>query len=156
MKFNVMIQNVLPIQSGTSKSGKAWSKQSFVGVYDSSNPQYPKSIVFDVLGDKIGQLNLQQGGQYEVEVDFTAKEWQGRWFLSATCWKAAPLQPQSYGQPMQGAYPPQGAGAFYGQQPQMPVNPNSATPTLDAMGVAGYQHTPQTPPAQNGDDDLPF
>lgn len=134
MKFNVTIQTALPIQSGTSKNGKPWSKQSFVGVYDSSNAQYPKSIVFDVLGDNINKFNLQPGGQYEVEVDFTAREWQGKYFLSANCWKATRLDTPQQATPA----------------------PTSATPTLDAMGVKGYQHTPTQQTTSAEADDLPF
>ena len=136
MKFNVTIQTSLPIQSGTSKNGKPWSKQSFVGVYDSSNPQYPKSIVFDVLGDNINKFNLQPGGQYEVEVDFTAREWQGKYFLSATCWKVTPLQQQPYQQP----YPPQG------MQPYQPQAPQSQFPTAQPLPPGTKEET----------DDLPF
>ena len=157
MKFNVTIQTAIPIQSGTSKSGKPWSKQSFVGVYDSSNPQYPKSIVFDVLGDKIGQFNLQQGGQYEVEVDFAAREWQGKYFLSANCWKATPLQQQPYAQPYtpQGyqqpygstAYPPQQQfGQTQGMQPYQPQPPQSQFPTAQPLPPGTKEET----------DDLPF
>lgn len=141
MKFNVTIQTALPIQSGTSKNGKAWQKQTFVGVYDSSNAQYPKSIVFDVLGDNINKFNLQQGGQYEVEVDFTAREWQGKYFLSANCWKATRLDTPQQATPVSA----------------------SAIPTLDSMGVQGYQqgqYAQQTqtayPPADDDTDSLPF
>lgn len=181
MKFDVVIQTALPVESGTAKgSGKTWRKQTYVGTYDGSNAQYPKQIVFDVLGDKIEKLGLQAGGRYEVEVDFSAREWQGRWYMSAQCWKATAfagqgqMQPQQpptaqqyygnpqYAQPVQAqqvGYPPQGAGPMYGQQTAYPVNPNSATPTLDSMGVTGYQpQAQQTNPLPQGDDDdgLPF
>lgn len=143
-----MIQIALPIQNGTSKTGKAWSRQTYVGVYDSTNPQYPKSIVFDVLGDKIGQFNLQVGGYYEVEVDFAAREWQGRYFLYANCRKAAPLQMQQpYQQP------------DYGQNSSYPVSPQSATPNLASLGVQGYQQGQNMQcqaSSTDGADDLPF
>ena len=96
MQFNVTIEKALPEQGGTSKSGKQWRKRSYVGVYDASNTQYPKKIVFDIMGDKIDQMNIQEGGQYAVDIDFDAREWNGRYFLSASCWKATALsQPQS-------------------------------------------------------------
>ncbi len=91
MKFNVLIEKALPELSGTSNSGKQWRKRSYVGVYDTSNEQYPKRIVFDVLGDRIDKLVIQEGGHYEVEIDFDAREWSGRYYLSASCWKATPL-----------------------------------------------------------------
>ena len=157
MKFNVTIQTALPIQTGTSKNGKAWQKQTFVGVYDSSNAQYPKAIVFDVLGDNVNKLSLQPGGQYEVEIDFSAREYQGKWYMSASCWKATPLQQQSYGQP----YPPQGYqqpygstgyppqqqfGQTQGMQPYQPQAPQSPYPTAQ----------PLPPGAKEETDDLPF
>lgn len=136
MKFNGTIQNALPEQNGTSKNGKAWRKRTYLCVYDTSNAQYPKSISFDVIGNKIDEFNLQVGGQYELEIDFTANEWNGRYILNATCWKATAIMAQQ-------APPPQS------QQSQ------SATPTLDAMGVQGYQQVPaQNPPTES--DDLPF
>ncbi|MCM1221874.1 MAG: DUF3127 domain-containing protein [Lachnospiraceae bacterium] len=91
MKFKVTIEKVLPEQGGTSKSGKQWRKQSYVGVYDNSNAQYPKKILFDVMGDRIDQLGIHEGGLYDVEIDFDARPWNDRYFLSASCWKATRL-----------------------------------------------------------------
>lgn len=99
MKFNVTIEKALPEQSGTSRSGKAWRKRSYVGMYDASNTQWPKRITFDIMGDKIDQLNIQEGGQYEVDIDFDAREWNDRYFLSASCWKATRLDSEPAPQP---------------------------------------------------------
>lgn len=158
MKFNVTIQNVLPVQNGTSKNGKAYSRQSYVGVYDSTNPQYPKSIVFDVLGDKIGQFNIQPGGQYEVEVDFAAREWQGKYFLSANCWKATPIQQQAYGQPYapQGYQQPIPTAQLYNGNPQN-AQPVSAQPYQPQAPQSPYPTAQPLPPgAKEETDDLPF
>lgn len=50
--------------------------------------QYPKAIVISVMNDKIEELNLKLGGEYEVEVDFSAREYNGKNYMSATAWKA--------------------------------------------------------------------
>lgn len=149
---------VLPIQEGISKNNKPWKKASIV---IETEGQYPKKIAMDSLknAEEFAKLTPGTAGAFHIEV--SSNEFNGRWYTSVNCykWETAspyPQQPLPYGQPMQGAYPPQGAGAFYGQQTAAPVNPQSATPTLDSMGVQGYQQMPQTPPAQNGDDDLPF
>lgn len=111
MNFKGIITAAMPVASGTSKSGKEWRRASYILQYDNSNEQYPKSVLFDVMGDKIEQLNIKQGVEYEVEIDFTTREYNGRTYMSASCWKATPTQ-----QPQQ-APAQQGWEQMY-QQPQ--------------------------------------
>lgn len=111
MNFKGIITAAMPVASGTSKSGKEWRRASYVLTYDNSNEQYPKSVLFDVMGDKIEQLNIQQGQEYEIEIDFTTREYNGRTYMSASAWKATPTQ-----QPQQ-APAQQGWEQMY-QQPQ--------------------------------------
>lgn len=90
MTFKGIITAAMPVASGTSKSGKEWRRASYILQYDNSNEQYPKSVLFDVMGDKIEQLNIQQGVEYEVGIDFTTREYNGRTYMSASAWKATP------------------------------------------------------------------
>lgn len=91
MEIKGTITLALPEQSGTSKnSGKAWRKREYIVEYESG--QYPKSVVFSVMGQKIDELNIQQGAEYVLNIDFEAREWNGRYFLQASCWKATPTQ----------------------------------------------------------------
>jgi hypothetical protein len=85
---------VSPIQSGTSKSGKAWRKVDVVLTYDNAKPEYPKSIVFSVMNDNIEKFGFVLGGEYEVEIDFSVREYQGKHYMSASCWKATQLDTQ--------------------------------------------------------------
>lgn len=118
MNFKGTITNALPEQSGTSKSGKAWRKREYIVEYE--HGQYPKSIVFTVMGQKIDELNIQQGAEYELAIDFEAREWNGRYFLQASCWKATPTQPIQQAPP---AYPPQGYQQPYQQTQAQPQTP---------------------------------
>lgn len=111
MNFKGIITAAMPVASGTSKNGKEWKRATYILRYDNSNEQYPKSVLFDVMGDKIEQLNIQQGVEYEVEIDFTCREYNGRTYMSASAWKATPTQ-----QPQQ-APAQQGWEQMY-QQPQ--------------------------------------
>lgn len=133
---------VLPLQEGISKNNKAWSKASIVV---ETEGQYPKKIAMDNLknAEEFGKLAPGTVGTFHIEVE--SREFNGRWYTSVNCykWEVASPYPQQQQQP-------------YGQAPSYPVNPQSATPTLDAMGVQGYQPMPQSAPATNGDDDLPF
>ena len=100
--FKGTITNALPEQSGTSKSGKAWRKREYIVEYE--HGQYPKSVVFSVMGQKIDELNIQQGVEYELELDFEAREWNNRYFLQAACWKATPTQPVAQPAPQPPGY----------------------------------------------------
>lgn len=97
MQFKGTVTNVSAIQSGTSKSsGKQWSRQDVVLTYDNSKPEYPKAIKFSVMGENIQKFNFVQGGEYEVEVDFSVRPYQDKFYMDANCWRAAALnQPQS-------------------------------------------------------------
>lgn len=113
MNFKGIITAAMPVASGTSKNGKEWRRASYILQYDNSNEQYPKSVLFDVMGDKIEQLNIKQGVEYEVEIDFTCREYNGRTYMSASCWKATPTQ-----QPQQAP-----AQQMYQQPPAQPQTP---------------------------------
>jgi hypothetical protein len=91
MKVTGKITTVLPDKTGVSQSGKQWRRRDYIVLYDESNPSYPKSIVFSAMGDTIDKLNLQQGQSYELDLDFEAREWNGKYFLSASCWRAMPI-----------------------------------------------------------------
>ena len=128
--FKGTITAALPVASGTSKSGKEWKRASYILQYDNSKPEYPKSVLFDVMGDRIEQLNIQQGQEYEVEIDFTTRDYNGRTFMSASAWKATATQ----------------------QASQVPA-PATAE-GWEAMYPAPNQPKPQEAP--QGEGDLPF
>lgn len=107
MKVIGTITAVMPETSGVSKSGKNWRKKEAVVQYEAG--QYPKSIVFQMMGDVIDKLNIQQGVEYELELDFEARQWNNRYFLQASAWKAIPTQqpaPQPAPQPQYAPAPP--------------------------------------------------
>lgn len=108
MNVKGIITAVLPETSGVSKSGKNWRKKEAVVQYEAG--QYPKSIVFQMMGDVIDKLNIQQGIEYDLELDFEARQWNNRYFLQASCWKATPMQ-----QPQQAP-----AQQMYQQPPAQP------------------------------------
>lgn len=89
--FKGTVTSVSQVQSGISKSDKPWQRVDVVLTYDNSKPEYPKSILFSVMNDNIGKFNLQPGSEYEVEVDFSTREYNGKIYMSASCWKATAL-----------------------------------------------------------------
>lgn len=110
MKFTGTITAALPESAGVSATGKQWRRRDYVLLYEGAGTQYPKSLLFSVLGDNIDKLALVQGGEYEVEVDFSTREYNGKMFMSANAWKATPLgssqtTPAAYPQPAGYAQP---------------------------------------------------
>lgn len=103
MTLSGTITAVLPIQNGTSKAGKEWRKQECVLTYDNSHPEYPKAVVFSVMNDNIEKFAFRVGGEYDIEVDFATREYQGKYYLSASCWKSTAKNPMSYPAPQQAA-----------------------------------------------------
>ena len=120
MTFSGIIQLALPEQSGTTAAGKQWRRKDFILLYDNSNAQYPKTVLFSVMGDNIDKLNIQQGVEYDIEIDFSTREYNAKTYMSATAWKATAKSGCST--------PP--------------------TPTLDSLGVKGYSPSPTPPQLQ--------
>ena len=77
-------------RSGVSKtSGNEWKSQSFVL---ETHDQYPRKMVFDVFGaDRIAQFNIQPGGEYIVQFDIDAHEYNGRWFNNIRAYAVRPI-----------------------------------------------------------------
>lgn len=122
-----VIQN-LGIQSGTSKAGNAWSKSSIV---IETEGQYPKKVALDNLKNVEEFAKLAPGTVGTFHIEISSNEYNGRWYTSVNCWK------------------------WEIDEQQVSTAAQSATPTLDAMGVKGYQGQPvQTAPQEA--DDLPF
>lgn len=87
------LQQILPIQSGTSKAGKEWSKQEFV---IETEEQFPKKVCFTLFGDKVSLLNgISVGDQVEVSFNVESREFSGRWYHNINAWRINPVQPEA-------------------------------------------------------------
>src|SRR5574344_2118939 len=75
---------ILPLRSGTGKSGKQWRSQEFVIETDG---QYPRKMCATLFNDKIETASLVMGNTYKVSFDIDAREVNGRWFSSITAYK---------------------------------------------------------------------
>ena len=73
-------------ESGTSKAGKEWKKQSFLV---DTGAQYNPEICFQLFGDeKIEILNHHnEGDQVEVSFNLSSKEYNGRYFHNIDAWR---------------------------------------------------------------------
>lgn len=80
------ISKVLEIESGTSKAGKEWKKQSFV---IDTGDQYNPEICFSLFGeDKINMLrNFGEGQEVEVAFNVSSREYNGKYYHNLDAWK---------------------------------------------------------------------
>ena len=123
-KIEGRITQVLPLESGTSKSGKEWKKQGYVL---ETNEQYPKKVKFHFFGDKAG-VELHEGDVVEVCIDIESREFNGRWYTDVSAWKAEvkqSAQPQAQPQQAQVDYD-QKAQEYFENQPN--PTPNGELP----------------------------
>ena len=80
------IANILTVETGTSKAGKEWKKQSFVV---DTGAQFNPLVCFSLFGeDKINMLrDYGQGQEVEVGFNISSREFNGKWYHNIDAWK---------------------------------------------------------------------
>lgn len=142
MEVVVKITQILPLQSGTSKSGREWKKVEFVGEVMEGNSTYPRHICFTLFGDnKVSMIEpYAVESLVTVSFDIDSNEFNGRWYTTVNAWRITPT-----GGSVQAPVASQQGG--YAQPVSSPVQaPVVDNGNVNATGGAGV----------NVEDDLPF
>jgi hypothetical protein len=85
MEIQGILKQILPLESGETKSGKAWQKQTIVV---ETAETYPKLIAIEVSEKAISRLqDYQIGHTITCSINIESREYNGRWFTSVRCWK---------------------------------------------------------------------
>lgn len=115
-----IVTKVLPLQSGTSKSGNAWKKLEFVVT---TQEQYSKNVCLSVMNDKVDQFSplLKENAQVQVSFDaesrsFTDRNGVERYSTELRAYKIEPLGAA----PQSNVNYDQQAQAFFNSQPTPP------------------------------------
>lgn len=84
MQITAKLIQLLPLQTGTGKTGTPWKKQDFIV---ETNAQYPKKICISVWGDKVDASVLKEGALLNISFDVESREYNGRWYTDVKAWK---------------------------------------------------------------------
>jgi hypothetical protein len=85
MEVQGVLKQILPLESGETKSGKAWQKQTIIV---ETQETYPKLIAIEVSEKAISRLqDYQIGHTITCSINIESREYNGRWFTSIKCWK---------------------------------------------------------------------
>jgi len=96
MDINGKVIAILPTYTFNTKNGQK-TKYGFV---IETNDQYPKKVCLNCFGDERWKaLGIIQGGEYNLSIEVSSREYNGRWFTEATCWRAVNVGKQQ-AQPM--------------------------------------------------------
>lgn len=121
MQIEGIITTVLPIQEGTSQSGRAWRRLTFV---ITTPGQYPRTVAVQVMGGKIDEFRnmLVPGTNVKCDIDVSSSEYNGRWFTQVSAWNITadsntPAQPAPADDPVD---------PFAAPQQQAPADPFAA------------------------------
>ena len=84
MELSGKIIQKLDVESGVSKNGNEWKKQSIV-IETPGN--YPKKVCFSVWGDRINEVNAEVGDTVSAQIDIESREYNGRWYTDVKAWQ---------------------------------------------------------------------
>lgn len=141
MDFEGTLIHELPEEGGTSKSGNAWRKKTWV--FETQNGSFTNQIAVNAMGDRIDNFKFEAGKRYNVSIDVQSREYNGKWYTDARVFAYRPLDDAA------AAASAPTAGGF-GQPAAQPA------PAAPAFGQPAPQ---QVDPFAGGDsntDDLPF
>ena len=87
MNLTGKLTRILPLESGTTKAGKDWQKQSFVIEYKDGN--FNKLACIQVKNEMMIAMLKQFsiGDILSCEVNVEAREWQDRFYTDVNAWK---------------------------------------------------------------------
>lgn len=86
----------LPRETGTSKSGKSWEKQSIV--IEQTGATFNKEVVVTFFGDKIKQIrDIEVGTEVSVSINLSSREYNGRYYHNIDGWFIAKMGEETVG-----------------------------------------------------------
>ena len=89
MKITGKLVQKLDRETGTSKAGKSWEKQS---ILIEQAGEYSKQVVVSFFGDKVKSLrDIEEGSEVSVSINLSSREFKGKYYHNIDGWSCATL-----------------------------------------------------------------
>ena len=89
MEIKGKLVQKLERETGVSKTGKTWEKQS---ILVEQNVDYNKEVVISFFGDKIKSIrDVEEGSDVSVSINLSSREYNGKYFHNIDGWFIAKL-----------------------------------------------------------------
>jgi hypothetical protein len=83
-------------ETGVSKTGKTWEKQS---ILVEQNAEFNKEVVISFFGDKIKSIrDIEEGSDVNVSVNLSSREYNGKYYHNIDGWACAKLGQETVGE----------------------------------------------------------
>ena len=81
MRITARVQKIIDVQSGTSKNGNQWKKQSLL--VSQSDNSFNDELMIDMWNDSIKEV--EEGTTYDFDIIIKSKEWNGKYYTNVNC-----------------------------------------------------------------------
>tara|TARA_R110002051_G_scaffold5114_2_gene27408 strand:+ start:186 stop:503 length:318 start_codon:yes stop_codon:yes gene_type:complete len=90
MEIKGKLVQKLERETGVSKAGKSWEKQSIL--VEQSGADYNKEVAISFFGDKIKSIrDIEVGSEVSVSINLSSREYNGKYFHNIDGWFIAKL-----------------------------------------------------------------
>ena len=96
MEIKGKLVQKLPRETGVSKTGKTWEKQSILVEQD---VDYNKEVAISFFGDKIKSIrDIEEGSDVSVSINLSSREFNGKYYHNIDGWFIAKLGQETVGE----------------------------------------------------------
>jgi len=81
MRITAKVQKIFTLQTGTSKNGNQWKKQSLL--VSQSDNSFNDELMIDMWNDSIKEV--EEGTTYDFDIIVKSKEWNGKYYTNVNC-----------------------------------------------------------------------
>ena len=90
MEIKGKLVQKLERETGVSKTGKTWEKQSIM--VEQAGTDYNKEVVISFFGDKIKSIrDIEVGSDVSVSINLSSREYNGRYYHNIDGWFIAKM-----------------------------------------------------------------
>ena len=81
MRIIAKVRKIFELQTGTSKNGNQWKKQSLL--VSQSDNSFNDELMIDMWNDSIKEV--EEGTAYEFDIIIRSKEWKEKYYTNVNC-----------------------------------------------------------------------